>query len=65
MVTFSKVMLHQCSVFHAFIIYFCLFLIDSSIAHASKRGSSPKNESFVSGSVWGAESNGEGPRCMR
>ena len=29
------------------------------------RGGSPKIESFISGSVWGTESNGEGPRCMR
>ena len=29
------------------------------------RGSSRKNENFRSCSVWGAESNGEGPRCMQ
>ena len=29
------------------------------------RGSSPNNESFISSRVWDAESNGEGPRCMR
>ena len=29
------------------------------------RGRSPKNDNFMSRSVQGAESNGEGPRCMR
>ena len=30
-----------------------------------KRGSSPKNDKFISRSVRGAVSNGEGPRCMQ
>ena len=30
----------------------------------SLKGSSPENESFISRSVLGTESDGEGPRCM-
>ena len=29
------------------------------------RGSAPTNENFISRSAEGAESNGEGPRCVR
>ena len=45
----------------------CSESVPSGGMHVKNRqwGYSPKNESFISGRVWDAESIGEGPGCMR